>query len=429
MKRLTFSEISNYSRLRGDRIIDRTRANQVRDILSYVKTSGDAALTELSLKFDGVDFSEVTVPSELSFDDFALLKALKVASDNINAFHKPQLRSDYKIELGRGLFLQRLIRPISRVGFYIPGGSAPLISTLMMLVIPAKLAGCKDFVLCTPPSAQGIDPSLLLAARYFGIDKIYALGGAQAIGAMAYGTETIPKVDKIFGPGNFFVNEAKRQVSTDPNGAAIDLPAGPSEIMVVAEAGANARFIASDLLSQAEHDAEAQIIFVSLDLDLTEKVLNEIQSLVGTLSRQTTAMAALEKAIFVDVRAKNEALEITNAFAPEHLILHVNDSEAWLPEIENAGSIFCGPYSPEVAGDFASGTNHVLPTDGAARAYSGLGVESFQKTISVQTLSKEAFLDLAPTLLTFAAKEGLDAHALAVKVRLQEAGEINNENN
>ncbi len=290
-----------------------------------------------------------------------------------------------------------------------------------MLVIPARLAGCKEFVLCTPPSAKGIDPSLLLAARYFGIDKIYAVGGAQAIAAMAYGTESIPKVDKIFGPGNFYVNEAKRQVSTDPDGAAIDLPAGPSEIMVVAEAGANARFIASDLLSQAEHDAEAQIILVSLDRDLTGEVAREVQNLVGTLSRQKTAMAALEKAFLVDAHERSEALALINSYAPEHLILHVDSSPEWLPEIKNAGSIFCGPYSPEVAGDFASGTNHVLPTDGAARAYSGLCVESFQKTISVQTLTKEAFLDLAPTLLTFAAKEGLDAHALAVKVRLQVA--------
>jgi histidinol-phosphate aminotransferase len=420
MKRIKISEISDFAALRRDRSIDRARIEQVSDILSSVKASGDAAVRKLSLKFDRIAPTRVDIAKDISIEDYALLKALKVASDNITAYHRPQLRSDYTVDRGKGLLLQRLVRPISRVGFYIPGGSAPLISTLMMLIIPARLAGCTDFVLCTPPTAKGIDPSLRLAARYFGIDTIFAIGGAQAIAAMAYGTESVPKVDKIFGPGNVWVNEAKRQVSIDPDGAAIDLPAGPSEIMVVAEKGAHARSVASDLLSQAEHDPEAQIMLLSLDEDLTKNVLIELDNLLPTLSRQLIARSALERAFIVEGKDRAEALKVINAYAPEHLILQVESPNCWLPEVRNAGSIFCGPFSPEAAGDFASGTNHVLPTGGAARAYSGLQVESFQKTISVQTLSKAALEDLAPTLFTFAEREGLDAHALAVKVRMED---------
>lgn len=401
-----------------------SQRESVQAIIDAVKTRGDEALRAFTLSFDGCVLESLRVAEKdlkkaAENADPGLFDALACAAGNIEMFHRPQLRTSYTVEAQDGLKLSREVRPLARIGLYIPAGTAPLISTLLMLIIPARLAGCDDIVLCTPPGRDGlIHPALLAAAYRFGIRKVYSVGGAQAIAAMAYGSESIPKVDKIFGPGNSWVTEAKMLVSQDPEGAAIDMPAGPSELMVVGDAQSHPRFIASDLLSQAEHGRDSQVILVSTDSQLIDRVADEIKALVPGLPRADVIREALAYSSAIWVRDTSEVLEIIDRYAPEHLSLQLENPEALIPSIRKAGSIFCGPWTPESAGDYASGTNHVLPTGGWARSLSGLTVESFQRTMSVQTLKAEALTRLGRTIQTLASVEGLGAHGLAVKVRL-----------
>jgi len=314
-----------------------------------------------------------------------------------------------------------MVRPIGRVGLYVPAGSAPLPSTALMLGVPARLAGCPDVVLCTPPRRDGTaDPAVLVAARMIGVTRVFKLGGAQAIAAMAYGTDSVPACDKLFGPGNSFVTEAKQQVAQD-GAAAIDMPAGPSEVLVIADAGANAAFVAADLLSQAEHGPDSQVLLLSDDAALIDAVERELTTQLAALSRAEIARQALSVSRLILVESLQEACAISNRYAPEHLILSVRDPRALLPSVEAAGSVFLGDYTPEALGDYCSGTNHVLPTAGAARAYSGVSVGSFQNFISVQSATREGIAGIGGDALAMARAEGLDAHGNAVALRMQGA--------
>jgi len=313
-------------------------------------------------------------------------------------------------------------RPLESVGFYVPGGSAPLLSSVLMQAVPAMIAGCRRQILCTPPQKNGkVHPAVLAAAHLCGIGDIYAVGGAQAIAAMAYGTASIPKVDKISGPGNVYVTLAKQIVACDPKGAAIDMPAGPSEVMVIAEASARPDWVAADLLAQAEHDAEAQAILVTTSQELAEQVSQEVDKQVAELPRRAIAEKSLQESRIIVVLNLKIATRIANLYAPEHLILHSGSAERWLAEIHNAGSVFMGPYTPESAGDYASGTNHVLPTAGYARAYSGITVLTYMKAMTVQRIAREGLQALGPTIVAMAEAEGLRAHAAAVTKRLDDA--------
>lgn len=400
-----------------------SRKTAIETIIAAVRERGDEALREFTERFDKCRIEEFRVSAKLLEESLLNVShetrtALQTAHDNIELFHRAQLRSPYQIETRQGSRLTQEIRPIRRVGLYIPGGSAALISTVLMLAVPARLAGCREIVLCTPPRPDGsIDPHLLAVAQLCGLTQIYRIGGAQAIAAMAYGTESIPKVDKIFGPGSSWVTDAKLLVSQDPEGASIDIPAGPSELMVVADASSHPRIVASDLLSQAEHGDDSQVILLSFDGKLIQDVMTEIASLIKRLSRAQIILNSLEHALFIQVADESEALEIIQDYAPEHLILQVFSPSHWIPKIANAGSIFCGAWTPESAGDYASGTNHVLPTGGWARSMSGVSVDSFQRTMCVQTLTAEGLMSLGATIETLARLEGLDAHALAVEVR------------
>jgi histidinol dehydrogenase len=312
-------------------------------------------------------------------------------------------------------------RAIDTVGFYIPGGTAPLFSTVLMQAIPAMIAGCKRQILCTPPQRNGkVHPAVLAAAQLCGLTEIYAIGGAHAIAAMAYGTATIPKVDKITGPGNAYVTLAKQLVACDPRGAAIDMPAGPSEVMVIAEATAQPRWVAADLLAQAEHDPDAQAILVTTSEDLANKVLEEVKRQLATLPRKDIAEKSLGEGRIIIVLNAKIAIRVANLYAPEHLIMHSDDAARWLPEIRHAGSVFLGPWTPESAGDYASGTNNVLPTYGYARAYNGITTLTYMKSMTVQSITHEGMQRLGPTIITLAEGEGLQAHAAAVKVRLED---------
>jgi histidinol dehydrogenase len=314
------------------------------------------------------------------------------------------------------------LRPIRRVGLYVPAGSAPLPSTALMLGIPARLAGCRDVVLCTPPRADGsVDPAVLVAAAHCGVRKVFKIGGAQAIAAMALGTDSVPACDKLFGPGNAFVTEAKRQVSRLEGGAGIDLPAGPSEVLVIADAGANPGFVAADLLSQAEHGPDSQVILISDAADLINRVAARIELQLADLPRADIARHALRAARMIQVENLDEAFEISNDYAPEHLILAVRDARAWLPRVQAAGSVFLGDWAPEALGDYCSGTNHVLPTSGAARFVGGLNVASFQLAITVQEVDQQGLSAIGPCAIELASAEGLDAHRLAVARRLDVA--------
>ena len=402
-------------------------AAQTRDavagLIAAVRADGDVALREISLRFDGVAPESFEV-SEAEFaaaeravpDD--LRQAMVEAAARIGVFHKAGMSQGYAVDTAPGVRCERVVRPIGRVGLYVPAGSAPLPSTALMLGVPAKLAGCREVVLCTPPRKDGsADPAVLVAARLTGVHRVFKLGGAQAIAAMAYGTDSVPACDKLFGPGNSFVTEAKQQVA-QAGAAAIDMPAGPSEVLVIADAGANPAFVAADLLSQAEHGPDSQVLLLCDDAAMIAAVQDEVEAQVAQLARESIARQALTASLLVKVESIAQAFEISNRYAPEHLILALREPRQWLDQVEAAGSVFLGDYTPEALGDYCSGTNHVLPTAGAARAYSGVSVASYQNQISVQAASRAGIAAIGPCALTMARAEGLGAHANAVALRL-----------
>lgn len=399
-----------------------TFKSQVQAIISAVKARGDEALFAFSREFDSVDLTELRVPidsimsAEISTEACC---ALKEAIQTIKTYHQAMMPSSKQIVTAKGITIERIYRPIARVGLYVPGGSnTPLVSSLLMLAIPALLAGCPIRVLCTPPNSKGrIDPHLLVAARFCEIDTIYQIGGAQAIAALAYGTESIAKMDKLYGPGNSYVTEAKTQVACDPYGAAIDMPAGPSEVMIVADNQANPDFVAADLLAQAEHGVDSQAILICENKRFAEKVNQSIKQQLLSLSRQAIIRQALEHSAILVCTNPVEQINIINSYAPEHLIINRVDAAAWVPNIVAAGTIFLGQWAAETMGDYVTGSNHVLPTNGYARNHSGLSTMDFLKALNVQTISKEGLSTLGDAAQTLALIEGLDAHANAIKLR------------
>jgi histidinol dehydrogenase len=397
---------------------------QVGKIMADVKKSGDRALKKYAKKFDGVAVRNLTVsPKEFKDADKKVSDSLKAAIDvaieNITKFHAVQLEQPNVVETMEGVSCWRKSIPMNRVGLYIPGGSAPLFSTVMMLGIPAKIAGCKDVVLCTPPSKDGtIHPAILYAAKKVGITEVYRAGGAQAIAAMAYGTDLIKKVDKIFGPGNQYVTAAKQLIQLD--GVAIDMPAGPSEVCVLADASANPDFVASDLLSQAEHGPDSQVVLVTTDEALIERTKKSLALQISLLERKEIAARALENSKMILMHEMDEAIDFTNLYASEHLIIASDKAAVYGEKIVQAGSVFLGNFTPESAGDYASGTNHTLPTNGYARAYSGVSVDSFVKKVTFQHITKEGIQRLGKTIIVLSEAEGLDAHANAVKIRMNQ---------
>ncbi|WP_091801761.1 histidinol dehydrogenase [Lysobacter sp. yr284] len=399
-------------------------ADAVAAILAEVRADGDAALRRFGERFDGVALDAFAVDqAEFEAADAALSPQLRAAIDEaarrIERFHAAGMTPAYALDTAEGVRCERVLRPIPRVGLYVPAGSAPLPSTALMLGVPARLAGCREVVLCTPPRKDGsADPAVLCAARRCGIGKVYKVGGAQAIAAMAFGSDSIGKCDKLFGPGNAYVTEAKRQVALLEGGAAIDMPAGPSEVLVIADAGARADFVAADLLSQAEHGADSQVILLSDDAALLDAVDVELERQLARLSRADTARAALAKSRSIQVDSIATAMQVSNRYAPEHLILALRDARAWLAQVEAAGSVFLGDWAPEALGDYCSGTNHVLPTSGAARYAGGLNVASFQVAITVQEVQPRGLQEIGPCALVLAQAEGLDAHHAAVALRL-----------
>lgn len=396
---------------------------RVQELRLQVKQQGDRAVKELTKIFDKVEIEQLKVSkseiqSAYQAVDSDFLESCNVAIKNIEKFHKAQKTEDIEVETMPGIVCKQVTRAIEKVGLYVPGGTAPLPSTVLMLATPAHIAGCSLKIMCSPPRPDGtIDPHILVAADLCKVDEIYKAGGVQAISAMAYGTETVPKVDKVFGPGNSWVTEAKAQVSLDPQGAAMDMPAGPSEVMVVADSTASPESVAADLLSQAEHGEDSQVILVTNSISLMEDVEFNIRKFRNQLKRTEIIKNALKHAVFIEA-SDFEFLEIINSYAPEHLIINTNKADELGEKVNNAGSIFIGPWSPESVGDYASGTNHVLPTYGYARVFGGLNLDSFSKKITVQKLSKIGLQNIAPYVLKLAETEGLDAHALAVKVRL-----------
>jgi histidinol dehydrogenase len=415
---------NNWKQLLERPYVDNTSVlNTVREILNSVKKDGDAALKDLTKKFDGALLSELAV-SEAEIADAEdmipdeLKTAIRQARDNISRFHQEQVKEESRIETMPGVECWRKSVGIDKVGLYIPGGTAPLFSTVLMLAIPAVIAGCKEIILCTPGNNKGeVHPAILYAANLVGISKIFKVGGAQAIAAMAYGTETIPSVYKIFGPGNQYVTAAKQLVQMQ--GIAIDMPAGPSEVCVWADETADPAFVAADLLSQAEHGPDSQVLLVSTQVVVVNKVIEEVSRQVHLLPRKNIAIKALENSKAVIVENFDTVIELINTYAPEHLILSCKDADEVAEKITNAGSVFIGHYSPESVGDYASGTNHTLPTNGFARAYSGVSVDSFVKKITYQKLSKEGLATISNTVVQMAEAEGLEAHANAVRVRMQ----------
>lgn len=397
----------------------------VATILAEVRSDGDRAVLSYTRKFDCPSLESLEVSADEISSAVArvapeTLAAVREASRRIRMFHEAQRPSAVRVETSPGVVCEKRFVPIERVGLYVPGGSAPLPSTLMMLSVPAKIAGCSEIFLCTPPGRDGkINDLILAAASLLGITRVFKCGGAQAIAALAYGTETIPKADKIFGPGNAWVTEAKMQVAFDPMGAAIDMPAGPSEVMVVADSSASARFVASDLLSQAEHDPASQVILVSTSSELIENVQRELLIQLETLPRREIAAQALASSRAILVGDVRSAMDVANTYAPEHLILQLENAAVASGYVRHAGSVFVGAWTPESVGDYASGTNHVLPTYGFARAFSGLSLSDFMKSISFQELTPSGLRELGPVVERLALAEGLDAHARAVTLRLK----------
>lgn len=392
----------------------------VKEVKNKVQTQGDKALFEFTEKFDKVKLDSLIVSDEQIKQASArvpeeLKNAIKNAKRNIECFHQAQQYQDIDIETQKGVRCQVITRPISRVGLYIPGGSAPLFSTVLMLAVPAKIAGCKQIVLCSPPP---IADAILYAAELCGVETIYSVGGAQAVFAMAQGTESVIKVDKIFGPGNAFVTEAKKQVLQQ--GTAIDMPAGPSEVLVIADESANPIFVASDLLSQAEHGPDSQVILVTPCENLAKKTIFCIEQQLKALPREEIARKSLSHSRIIIAENLQQCVDISNEYAPEHLIVQTENPRELLSSLDNAGSIFLGSYSPESMGDYASGTNHVLPTYGYTKTHSSLGLADFSKRMTVQELTPQGFNALAKTVQIMAEAEQLDAHKLAVSVRLSE---------
>jgi histidinol dehydrogenase len=430
MNRLQWSQLSDSEQAQAlqrpvQAVAARTRES-VAALIAAVRDDGDAALREISLRFDGVapasfevndeEFAaaERTVPVELR-------QAMTEAAERIRLFHKAGMSQGYAVETAPGVRCERMVRPIGRVGLYVPAGSAPLPSTALMLGVPAQLAGCREVVLCTPPRRDGsADPAVLVAARLTGVHRVFKLGGAQAIAAMAYGTASVPACDKLYGPGNSYVTEAKQQVAQD-GAAAIDMPAGPSEVLVIADAGANPAFVAADLLSQAEHGPDSQVLLLTDDADMLARVEAQVQVQLAQLSRADIAAQALQSSRLILVDSLVQAFQISNRYAPEHLILALREPRDWLAQVEAAGSVFLGDYTPEALGDYCSGTNHVLPTAGAARAYSGVSVASFQNMISVQAATAQGIAAIGNCARVLARAEGLDAHENAVALRMETA--------
>lgn len=391
-------------------------------VVDAVRREGDAALRRYELQFDRVALDSLLVSDEEFYEamhlvDAPLKEAIRLANANIERFHRAQTFSTIRVETSPGVVCEQKSVPIERVGLYVPGGTAPLFSTVLMLATPAKIAGCSEIVLCTPPDSGGrINPAILFAARLAGVSKVFKLGGAQAVAAMACGTESVPRVDKIFGPGNQYVMAAKQLVSlTD---VAIDMPAGPSEVEVLADSSANAAFVAADLLSQAEHGADSQVVLVSTDEDLLRQVQQELSQQLAELPRRELAEKALSHSVLILVRNMDEAVALTNRYAPEHLVVATADYRKVAERITHAGSVFLGPYSCESAGDYASGTNHTLPTKGYARAYSGLCLDSFMRKMTLQELSAEGVAGIGPAVVAMARAERLDAHSKAMEIRL-----------
>lgn len=400
----------------------------VEGIVADVRARGDVALRELTTRYDHCTLDAIEVgEAEFAAAEAALAPALKAAireaATRIEAFHSATAPQAAGVNTAVGVRVERILRPIRRVGLYVPAGSAPLPSTALMLGVPARIAGCPDIVLCSPARADGsCDEAVLFAARTVGVHRVFKLGGAQAIAAMAYGTESVPRCDKLFGPGNAWVTEAKLQVSSDPDGAAIDMPAGPSEVLVIADAEANVAFVAADLLSQAEHGPDSQVVLVSPSADLLDKVAAEVDRQCAQLPRGAIAEQALAQSRLIEVSSLAQALEVSNRYAPEHLILQVRGARELVAGVESAGSVFVGAWTPESVGDYCSGSNHVLPTYGYARSYSGVSVASYQKQITVQELDPNGLRAIGPCTATLAAAEQLEAHRRAVTLRLAALG-------
>jgi histidinol dehydrogenase len=399
--------------------------NLVGQIITSVRKRGDRALRDYAQRFDKTKIAQLRIPPDALRQagrglPAALKRAIRQAKDNIEAFHRAELPQSFGLTTMPGVRCRLEWRPIERVGLYIPGGTAPLFSSLLMQAIPARLAGCRKIILCTPMKEDLIHPAILYTAHLCGINEVYGIGGAQAIAAMAYGTESIPKVDKICGPGNAYVTCAKQLVAQDPAGAAIDMPAGPSEVMVIADNSANPAWVAADLLAQAEHDTAAQALLVTTSASLASQVNLELAKQLSTLPRRAIAQAALRASRILLVPNLVVGVDIANAYAPEHLIIQTQHAAKLVRDVCTAGSVFVGAFTPESAGDYASGTNHVLPTYGYARAYSGLSVYSFLRTMTVQDITSSGLAALGPSIVAMAEAEGLHAHAHAVTLRLED---------
>src|SRR5690554_242062 len=428
VKRLRWSGLDVEARSEALARPVRAVAGTVRDtvaaLIEEVRAGGDVALRDITLRLDGVASEALEVDAaEFAAAEAAVPRPLRAAmaeaAARIEAFHRAGMAQPYAVDTAPGVTCERILRPIGRVGLYVPAGSAPLPSTALMLGVPARLAGCPQVTLCTPPRRDGsADPAVLVAARMTGVERVFKLGGAQAIAAMALGAGSVPKCDKLFGPGNAWVTEAKQQLA-QTGAVAIDMPAGPSEVLVIADAGANPAFVAADLLSQAEHGPDSQVMLLSDSAPLLDAVEGELAAQLARLPRAAIAAQALQQSRLVEVAKLAEAFAISNAYAPEHLILALREPRGWLSRVEAAGSVFLGDHTPEALGDYCSGTNHVLPTNGAARAWSGVGVGSFQNAISVQAASREGIAGIGPCAVTLAEAEGLEAHANAVRLRLE----------
>lgn len=429
MKRLDWNTLDEAARRDALARPAQARAQElqqgVAQIVAQVRAQGDRALRELSAKYDHCALGAIEVTdAEFAAAEKALDPALKAAiheaAGRIEIYHRAAAPQPVGVDTAPGVRVERMLRPITRVGLYVPAGSAPLPSTALMLGVPAKIAGCREVVLCSPARADSrCDEAVLYAARVTGVHRVFKLGGAQAIAAMAYGTDSVPKCDKLFGPGNAWVTEAKLQVSGDPEGAAIDMPAGPSEVLVIADADANAAFVAADLLSQAEHGPDSQVILLSPSAAMLDRVADEVARQCATLPRSVIAGKALAQSRLIQVESLAQAVAVSNRYAPEHLILQVTAPRELLDAIESAGSIFLGQWTPESVGDYCSGSNHVLPTYGYARSYSGVSVASYQKQISVQEVSPDGLRAIGPCTITLAAAEQLEAHRRAVSMRLE----------
>jgi len=424
MKVILYPERKEWDSLCRRPTIDRSGLDDVvRDILVRVKSTGDRAIYQLSEKFDGVKMNDLKVPVSEIMESVRkvpgeLTEAINVAKANIEKFHRSQLINEQVVETTKGVKCWRRNVPIERAGLYIPGGTAPLFSTVLMLAVPAKIAGCREIILCTPPDKNGnINPLILFAAHISGVTDIFRIGGAQAVAAMAYGTETVPKADKIFGPGNQYVTKAKEMVQLD--GIAIDMPAGPSEVLVIADRYADPSFVASDLLAQAEHGTDSQVLMLTDSPELINAIEAETYRQMALLPRREIALKALENSSLILLKSLRDCIELSNLYAPEHLIISTSDPSSIEGQVTNAGSVFLGRYSCESAGDYASGTNHTLPTGGSAKCFSGVSVDSFVKKITFQEISAEGLGIIGPVIEKMAEAELLHGHKNSVTIRLK----------